>query len=69
MPVEADFNSDDILKAWKRRIVAGSAHPDLGGENEHSVLINTSKDLLIRWHESRLPKSRLGLGRYIDYTR
>lgn len=67
MPVEEDFTIDDVLKAWKRRIVANSVHPDLGGENEHSVLVNTSKDTLIRWHESRLPKSRFGFGRNVDY--
>jgi tetratricopeptide (TPR) repeat protein len=64
MPTSEEFSTEDVLKAWKRRIVAGSVHPDLGGENEHSVLVNTSKDLLIRWLESRLPK--LGLGRQID---
>lgn len=67
MPIDEEFTADDVLKAWKRRIVAGSVHPDLGGENEHSILVNTSKDVLIRFHESRLPKSRLGLGRHIDY--
>ena len=67
LPVEVDFTVEDVLKAWKRRIVAGSVHPDLGGENEHSVLVNTSKDVLIRWQESRLPKSRLGLGRHLDF--
>lgn len=67
MPVEEDFTVDDVLRAWKKRIVAGSVHPDLGGENEHSILVNTSKDLLIRWQESRLPKSRLGFGRHVDY--
>jgi hypothetical protein len=67
MPVEEDFTVDDVLRAWKKRIVAGSVHPDLGGENEHSILVNTSKDLLIRWQESRLPKSRFGFGRHVDY--
>ena len=67
MTVDEDFTVDDVLKAWKRRIVADSVHPDLGAENEHSVLVNTSKDVLIRWQESRLPKSRLGLGRHLDF--
>ncbi len=67
MSINEDFTVDDVLKAWKRRIVEGSVHPDLGGENEHSVLVNTSKDVLIRWQESRLPKSRLGLGRHLDF--
>lgn len=67
LSVDEDFTVDDVLKAWKRRIVDGSVHPDLGGENEHSVLVNTSKDVLIRWQESRLLKSRLGLGRNLDF--
>lgn len=66
MSVEEDFTAEDVLKAWKRRIIADSVHPDLGGANEQSVLVNTSKDVLIRWQESRLPKSRLGLGRNAD---
>lgn len=67
LPVEEDFTVDDVLRAWKKRMVADSVHPDLGGENEYSVLVNTSKDLLIRWQESRLPKSRFGFGRHVDY--
>jgi len=67
MRADEDFTTGDVLKAWKRRIVSGSVHPDLGAENEHSVLVNTSKDVLIRWQESRLPKSRLGLGRNLDF--
>jgi len=67
LPVEEDFTVEDVLKAWKRRIIADSLHPDLGGENENSVLVNTSKDVLIRWQESHLPKSRFGLGRHADY--
>ncbi|MBS2003551.1 MAG: tetratricopeptide repeat protein [Cyanobacteria bacterium SZAS LIN-5] len=67
LPVEEDFTVEDVLKAWKRRIIADSLHPDLGGENENSVLVNTSKDVLIRWQESHLPKSRFGLGRHTDY--
>ncbi len=64
MPTEEEFSTEDVFKAWKRRVIAGSVHPDLGGENEHSVLVNTSKDILIRWLEGRLPK--LGVGRQID---
>jgi hypothetical protein len=63
MSTEEEFNAEDVLKAWKKRIVSGAVHPDLGGENEHSILVNTSKDVLIRWQESRLPK----LGRNLDF--
>lgn len=60
MSIDEDFTPDDVLKAWKRRIVEGSIHPDLGGPEEQSILVNTSKDVLIRYQESRLPRLRLG---------
>lgn len=53
---DENLSVDVILKAWKMQVVNSSAHPDLGGTTETSVLLNNAKDSLMRWLESRSPK-------------
>jgi hypothetical protein len=56
LPTDGEVSLDAVHKAWKKQIVEKSLHPDLGGEEESSVIVNTSKDTIVRWLESRLPR-------------
>lgn len=47
---------DGINKAWKKQIVGGSVHPDLGGDVDESILLNNAKSLLVSHVESQGPK-------------
>jgi hypothetical protein len=45
-----------VLDAWKKQIAAPGVHPDLGGDTESAIYLNTAKDTLVRWIESQEPK-------------
>jgi hypothetical protein len=51
-----DFTAEDVHKAWRAQISSPSVHPDLGGELEQAILLNTAKDSLVKWLESFAPK-------------
>jgi len=46
----------EVNKAWKQSVVEAAGHPDLGGEEELSILLNTSKDAVLHWLDSKLPR-------------
>ena len=52
----ADFTPEDVHRAWRKQISSPQVHPDLGGEVESAILLNTAKDSLIKWLESFAPK-------------
>jgi hypothetical protein len=45
-----------VMQAWKNQIASPGVHPDLGGDTEAAVLLNTAKDQLVRWIEQQAPK-------------
>lgn len=53
-----------VLEAWKRQIATPGVHPDLGGDTEAAVFLNTAKDQLIRWLDARAPKLGKKFGSY-----
>jgi hypothetical protein len=46
----------EVTKAWKQSVVQASGHPDLGGHAELSILLNTSKDAVLQWLDSKLQR-------------
>jgi hypothetical protein len=52
----SNFTADDVQKAWRTQISSPAVHPDLGGEVEAAILINTAKDTLLKWLDSLAPK-------------
>ena len=52
----ADFTAEDVRRAWRAQISSPSVHPDIGGEVEQAILLNTAKDSLVKWLESFQPK-------------
>jgi hypothetical protein len=51
-----DITKEIIIDAWKRQIASPGVHPDLGGDTESAIFLNTAKDTLIRWLEDQAPK-------------
>jgi hypothetical protein len=49
-----ELTKETVLKEWKKQITA--VHPDLGGDTESSIVLNTAKDSLLRWLEQNTPK-------------
>jgi hypothetical protein len=47
---------EDVKAAWKQAIRESAGHPDLGGHTELSILLNTAKDQLVGWLDSKLSK-------------
>lgn len=45
-----------VMEAWKREIASPGVHPDLGGDTETAIYLNTAKDELIRWVDAQSPK-------------
>jgi hypothetical protein len=45
-----------VKEAWKRQIASPGVHPDLGGETESAIYLNTAKDTLVRWLDQQAPK-------------
>jgi hypothetical protein len=53
-PEEATTKS--VIEAWKKQIASPGVHPDLGGDTEAAVYLNTAKDQLVRWLDQQAPK-------------
>ncbi len=53
-PEEATQKS--VIEAWKKQIASPGVHPDLGGDTEAAVYLNTAKDLVVRWLDQQAPK-------------
>ena len=53
---DLDFTAEDVHKAWRAQISSPAVHPDLGGELEQAILLNTAKDSLVKWLDSLAPK-------------
>jgi len=45
-----------VQEAWKKAITGPGVHPDLGGDTELAVYLNTAKDILMRWLDAQAPK-------------
>jgi hypothetical protein len=52
----SEITSDNVYRAWRKLICAPGAHPDSGGLTEGAIMLNTSKDDLLRWLEESAPK-------------
>lgn len=52
----SDISTESVYRGWRKQMSAADVHPDLGGETETAVLLNTAKDDLLRWLEARAPK-------------
>jgi hypothetical protein len=50
------LTKDKVMLAWKNQIAAPGVHPDLGGDTEAAIALNTAKDVLVRWLEANTPK-------------
>ena len=50
------FTAADVHRAWRKQISSPDVHPDLGGELETAILLNTAKDSLTKWLDSFAPK-------------
>lgn len=51
-----DLTKDIVNNAWKKQIASPGVHPDLGGDTEAAVILNSAKDELLRFLESSAPK-------------
>ncbi|MBI4532941.1 MAG: hypothetical protein HY711_03255, partial [Candidatus Melainabacteria bacterium] len=45
-----------VHKAWKKEMTNPGTHPDIGGETEIAIYINTARDTLYRWLDAQAPK-------------
>ncbi|HEY9678994.1 MAG TPA: hypothetical protein V6C76_13375 [Drouetiella sp.] len=45
-----------VIEAWKKQIASPGVHPDLGGDTEAAVFLNTAKDTMVRWLDAQAPK-------------
>ncbi len=52
---------DSVTRAWKEQVASPGVHPDLGGDQEAVVYLNTAKDTLIRWLNGQ-PGGQSGYG-------
>jgi len=51
-----DATQKSVIEAWKKQIASPGVHPDLGGDTEAAVYLNTAKDQLVRWLDQQAPK-------------
>src|SRR5262249_33929122 len=51
-----EITNEVVIDAWKRQIASPGVHPDLGGDTESAIFLNTAKDTLIRYLEDQAPK-------------
>ena len=51
-----DITTESVHRAWRTLICAPGAHPDSGGPKEGAILLNTSRDTLLRWLEESAPR-------------
>ncbi|HEY9757554.1 MAG TPA: hypothetical protein V6C97_20465 [Oculatellaceae cyanobacterium] len=52
----SNLTADEVQKAWRAQISTPAVHPDLGGEVETAILLNTAKDSLLKWLDTLAPK-------------
>jgi len=50
----SDLNQQAVHRAWKTSMCT-DVHPDLGGEVETAILVNTARDTLNKWLDQREP--------------
>jgi pyruvate/2-oxoglutarate dehydrogenase complex dihydrolipoamide acyltransferase (E2) component len=53
LSADEPLTHESINKAWKKQIVGGAVHPDLGGDVDESILLNNAKSLLVSHLESQ----------------
>lgn len=51
-----EMTKQSVIEAWKRQIATDGVHPDLGGDTEAAIYLNTAKDTLVRWLDQQAPK-------------
>lgn len=51
-----EMTAETVQNAWKGQIASPGVHPDLGGDTESAIFLNTAKDTLLRWLEQQAPK-------------
>ncbi len=51
-----ELTTELVLEFWKKQIAAPGVHPDLGGDTESAIYLNTAKDSLLHWLEAQAPK-------------
>lgn len=51
-----ELTRETVHKAWKKEMANPGTHPDVGGDTEIAVYINTAKDTLMRWLDAQAPK-------------
>ncbi len=66
-PEELTF--ERVHAAWKKEITNPGSHPDIGGDTEIAVYLNTAKDQLYNWLEMQAPKLGKKFGAAKDITR
>ena len=50
----SDASEQSVHQAWKTAM-AKDVHPDLGGEEEIAILVNTARDVLVKWLAGQQP--------------
>lgn len=56
LSMETGITAAAVNRAWKKQMLAKSAHPDLGGNTEEAVLLNDAKEQLMSFLQERAPK-------------
>ncbi len=51
-----DITAASVTSHWKQQIASPGVHPDLGGNTESAIYLNTAKDALLRWLDQQSPK-------------
>ncbi len=51
-----EINIAAVNSCWKQQIASPGVHPDLGGDTESAIYLNTAKDILLRWLDQQAPK-------------
>jgi hypothetical protein len=51
-----EITAATVTASWKQIMSSPGVHPDLGGDTESAIYLNTAKDTLIRWLDQQAPK-------------
>jgi hypothetical protein len=51
-----DMTKAQVIAAWKAQIASPGVHPDLGGDTEAAIYLNTAKDTLVHYLDAQAPK-------------
>ena len=54
--ISESVTRESVHTAWRQQICLPKNHPDLGGNKEKAILLNTAKDLLTKWLDTNEPK-------------